>query len=413
MTEHKHGSVEPTIGGTTARPTANVSDDPEVSQHDVAADPARIATPAGLARAREARGLPVADVAARLRMQVRQIEALEAGRWDELPGAAFVRGAIRSYARYLGQDAGPLLETITPPDTGVDLRHRMRRSSASVAPIDTGREPGGIRRWGLAVIGLFAVIAIAFHFAPSGDRPWPARWLDGDEVQERTDEGSALAGAAEGRETGAPGRGADEGGMRNDAVAAATRAASELLGTGPAAASAATPRPGVATSPAQARPAADAAAADGDSEERTAAAPVADEREAPAAPRADEPAATEARRVEPAGSAREGSDTESPAPRREIRSKTPATGTAAATPAGTTESLVMRFAAECWVEISDARGKRLVYGLQRAGTSLSLDVAGPVSVLIGNSDAVTLLRGGQAVDVKAAARDGVARLRLE
>ena len=78
-----------------------------------------------------------------------------------------------------------------------------------------------------------------------------------------------------------------------------------------------------------------------------------------------------------------------------------------------TNSLMMAFDAECWVEVSDAQGKRLVYGLQKPRTSLSLDVPGPVSVLVGNADAVTLTRGGEPVDVRSQARDGVAKLRLQ
>src|SRR5690606_25191490 len=55
-----------------------------------------IGTPGQLAAAREARGWSVSDVASKLGMVPRQIEAIERGDWAALPGQAFVRGAIRA-----------------------------------------------------------------------------------------------------------------------------------------------------------------------------------------------------------------------------------------------------------------------------------------------------------------------------
>ena len=55
-------------------------------------------------RAREAQNLTAVDVARRLKLSVWQIEALESGRYDQLPGPIFVRGFIRNYARLLKLD---------------------------------------------------------------------------------------------------------------------------------------------------------------------------------------------------------------------------------------------------------------------------------------------------------------------
>ena len=65
-----------------------------------------------LAQARLATGLSVEDIARQLRFGVRQIQALEAGRLDQLPGATFVRGIVRSYARLLKLDPAPLIERL-------------------------------------------------------------------------------------------------------------------------------------------------------------------------------------------------------------------------------------------------------------------------------------------------------------
>lgn len=64
---------------------------------------------------RRALGLSIDDVAVKLKFMPRQIEALEAGRFDRLPGPAFTRGMVRTYARALDLDVEPLLERLGPP----------------------------------------------------------------------------------------------------------------------------------------------------------------------------------------------------------------------------------------------------------------------------------------------------------
>ena len=67
-----------------------------------------------LAAARKASGLSVADVAAQMRIAPRQVEAIEADHYDQLPGAVFVRGFVRNYARLLRMDPTPLLHALEP-----------------------------------------------------------------------------------------------------------------------------------------------------------------------------------------------------------------------------------------------------------------------------------------------------------
>ena len=54
-----------------------------------------------LSQARQAQNLTTAEVARRLKLSVWQVEALESGQYQRLPGAVFVRGFIRNYARLL------------------------------------------------------------------------------------------------------------------------------------------------------------------------------------------------------------------------------------------------------------------------------------------------------------------------
>lgn len=96
-----------------------------------------------LAEARVARGLTVTEVAHRLKFAPRQIEALEADRYDGLAGPAFARGMARAYAKLLGIDAeaivGALNERLPParaantPSPGLQVPFPRARRSGSFA----------------------------------------------------------------------------------------------------------------------------------------------------------------------------------------------------------------------------------------------------------------------------------------
>ncbi|SLN10071.1 helix-turn-helix domain-containing protein [Oceanibacterium hippocampi] len=60
---------------------------------------------AQLRAVREREGISLADVAQRLRIRISQLEALEEGRYDALPGRIYVIGFLRAYARFLDLDA--------------------------------------------------------------------------------------------------------------------------------------------------------------------------------------------------------------------------------------------------------------------------------------------------------------------
>src|SRR3990172_6628531 len=65
-----------------------------------------------LREARERLGLSVADVANQIKFATRQIDALEADNFQQLQGATFLRGFVRSYAKILHLDAQPLLDQL-------------------------------------------------------------------------------------------------------------------------------------------------------------------------------------------------------------------------------------------------------------------------------------------------------------
>lgn len=120
-----------------------------------------------LAKAREARGLGIHDVVQTLKFNPRQIELLEADDIEALPGAMFVRGMIRSYARFLKIDPEPLL---------AQLASRVPTPVPEVRPPDNmgNAMPNiGVRQIPMLVVLavlllVFAATLVAWHFF--GDR---------------------------------------------------------------------------------------------------------------------------------------------------------------------------------------------------------------------------------------------------
>lgn len=140
-------------------------------QPDSPEEPAKAARIGLLLReAREARGLTVADVVTALKYSPRQIEALEADQMEVLPGNVFMRGIVRSYARFLKLDPAPLLEVleaeapaaapdvVPPEDMGVAMPRRE------------GRQISGL----LSALILVAIVGLAagvWHMLAPAQRP--------------------------------------------------------------------------------------------------------------------------------------------------------------------------------------------------------------------------------------------------
>ncbi len=92
-----------------------------------------------LAARRQAEGWSIEQVAAQLKLAPRQIEAIEAGRFDALPSAVIARGFVRTYARLLKMDPAPLLATISA-DIPSPIES-MRRQRPLSAPFSETRLP--------------------------------------------------------------------------------------------------------------------------------------------------------------------------------------------------------------------------------------------------------------------------------
>jgi cytoskeleton protein RodZ len=122
-----------------------------------------------LARLRAERKLSVADVAQRLKYGVRQIEALEAEEFGRLPGATFVRGMVRGYAKLLEIDPEPILGALdrryAPGEISLDLR-------AKRVPFQQGGKRSGNRIYLFLSLVVIVVMAGVLYEWRAGAFPW-------------------------------------------------------------------------------------------------------------------------------------------------------------------------------------------------------------------------------------------------
>ena len=79
----------------------------------------------------------------------------------------------------------------------------------------------------------------------------------------------------------------------------------------------------------------------------------------------------------------------------------------------TTGLVVLKATAPSWVEIVDARGIVQVRKTLQVGELLGASGSLPLSVVLGRADAVQVQVRGQAFDVKALAKDNVARFEVK
>lgn len=87
---------------------------------------------------------------------------------------------------------------------------------------------------------------------------------------------------------------------------------------------------------------------------------------------------------------------------------------AVALPSGPTLQVMLDFRQDSWVEATDNDGRRLFYGLGRAGARSALVGAPPIEVLLGNADGVDVAVAGEPYTVPRAARQGnLARFTLD
>ncbi len=120
--------------------------------------------------ARERQGLHIAALAAAIKVPQAKLEALEAGRYDELTDATFVRALAQSVCRVLKIDARPVLDLMPSARTSaLDRVEPVRRTPFHDKP---GREePRELRLWHQPMFWIVAVLLVA----AAGFVLWPQR----------------------------------------------------------------------------------------------------------------------------------------------------------------------------------------------------------------------------------------------
>jgi helix-turn-helix protein len=108
---------------------------------------------ASLAAARESKGLSFTDAENLTCLRARYLEAMEADRFEDLPGHVYARAFLRTYAAALGLDAEQYVDEFAsrypePEDEPLAVVPRSRR-----------RLPVGLALVAAAVVGLVAAIA--------------------------------------------------------------------------------------------------------------------------------------------------------------------------------------------------------------------------------------------------------------
>ncbi|HYW91008.1 MAG TPA: RodZ domain-containing protein [Gammaproteobacteria bacterium] len=393
-----------------------------------------------LRRTREAAGLEVARVATELRLETRTIEALEQDRFDRLPPAIFVRGYLRAYGELLELPVDELLEA--------HARLQPEEDPPLVAAQPVERGPGN-GRMGLRLIVLVLLLLVVVGgvvwwlnsssglagLSPGGSRghsgqprhadrggPAPgsakaaaARKMAG---QHLTTPVVAEVSDASGSAPGAPASG--EASHHAGTQAGTTPAGSQSAAARPKAqggtqSAAATPEVQGGSQSAAGRPKAQGgsqpAAARSKTQGGTQSAGARSTTQAGPQPGMAGPTTQGGPQPGMAGPAtRAGTQpgTTPGATRAETRTSAAQSGgpgassernagnaSANAIPPARRVQLALTFRQKSWVEVHDARQKRLLYTLVPAGHQRTLVAEAPVRVFLGNAPGVRVSVNGQ------------------
>jgi hypothetical protein len=110
-----------------------------------------------LREARNRRKVDLSEVEAAIKIRVRYLQAMENEEWDALPGGAYTRGFIRTYASYLGLDGERLADDYrraTGPPGG-------ERAPKRVEPVPTARRGRGPLASSRLVVAAVCLILVA------------------------------------------------------------------------------------------------------------------------------------------------------------------------------------------------------------------------------------------------------------
>lgn len=321
---------------------------------------------AQLAARRQQFGWTVEQVASQINLAPRQIEAIEADDFAALPGMAVARGFVRAYAKLLKLDATPLMAQLGAAPSVAENTIPLRRTIAATSftphrPATRARRSGAGKLIAgvvvLALVGAGAYVALANSGAGAALAAKFSSHFSGAEKP-----------AASGAE--APGNASTASVVETPAT---PRALADASGATASSGTAATPQLPAAATP------------------QSAAAPVA---------------------PIPGSTVLTPSPSLTPPPATSAAPATVAASAAPAAPAATDKALVLKLREDSWVEIKRADNSVLVSRVMRAGSTESFDVAGPVTLIVGNVRGVDATLRGEALNLKSGTKNNVARIRV-
>ena len=340
-----------------------------------------------LRTARESQGLSVHEIASRLRLSPKQIEAIEADNFAVLPEPTIVRGFIRNYAKQLKINAQPLLDayvvivpSAAPHELAVKPTSDMKMSS---------HEKSKSGSYALAALALLLGLGVWLFYQHYIQKPSPTEpsASAGNTVE------PAVGEAATGQNvTAAPVQAV----LPEAALPVAERAAEPVTNdtqtttaltlpaeTGSPAASL-PPSPATVTAPAKIAPIA------------------ANNTSIPNVP----PPVVKSQSTQSSNSQLTASTTLSAAP--SSRPEPPA-----APMSKSMSKLEFNASQETWVNVVDADGKEVYSKIIFAGSRESIDVKPPVNVTVGNAGATSMSMNGKDIDLAPHSRNNVAHIKLD
>ncbi|GAL57114.1 cytoskeleton protein RodZ [Pseudescherichia vulneris NBRC 102420] len=314
-----------------------------------------------LRNAREQLGLSQQAVAERLCLKVSTVRDIEEDKAPAELASTFLRGYIRSYARLVHipeEELLPMMEKQAPV------------RAAKVAPMQSfslGKRRKKRDGWLSSITWLIVFVVVGL----TGAWWWQNHKAQQEEISTMADQSSAELNANNETQS-VP--------LNTDPTEPAD---AQTTGTAPAEVAIQTPPTATTTAPAQ----------------TTAQNAVV----SPSQANVDSvtaPAATTAPAVTAAANSTPGA---APLP----------TDQAAVTNTADANALAMTFTADCWLEVTDANGKKLFSGIQRSGANLNLAGQTPYKLKIGAPSAVQIQFQGKPVDLSRFIRSNqVARLTL-
>lgn len=364
-----------------------------------------------LAAGRRAAGLSIAEVSSKLKLSQRQIEALEADRYADLPGNTFVKGFARNYARLLNIDPQTMLaylERHLPSEAPQAALPRLSDEALPLKRAGAGVAMSVAAPWlaGALVLGL--VLAAAYMVLVPGAAE-PGSQLAPDKVVESVPDESSptlpvlqdvppVQGAAEPPQSPQP-----QPALSSLPPVPVSSAPVAITPTAPdpthvpVPAKPEPPSPAVLAAPTPALPSLPVGPVGAGAVNGPPAAVKPQPQPAPA------PLPVLAAKSVPAVAM-------NPSPTASVPVPAPVTPTVPLAPVAAAEAGELRLIArqESWMSVTDATGKRLVSSLVKPGEVRTVSGQPPYKLRIGNAQHVDVVYKGRPTDLKPHTRVDVA-----